>query len=233
MPIPAATSEIKIGEEIDQYGNRKVEIYKVPFETFFGRDKSGNKIIVERILNGEYKLKTSSIQFKKIDKFTKIYFLMTIEIPEVKAKIDPEKVLKAELNIENPIIARIGKRKFEIGNKEEYYHKRLAIQSALKRVQISNKFNSGGKGRKKKTKTVDYFHKREKNFVETKVHTYSRELIDIALKNGCGKIILEKQSDKEEEAKKDKNVLRNWSYYGLKEKIKYKAKYYGIDVVIE
>jgi len=41
------------------------------------------------------------------------------------------------------------------------------------------------------------------------------------------------QSNKERLAKEDDFLLRNWSYYGLMEKIKYKAKLAGIHVIIE
>lgn len=46
------------------------------------------------------------------------------------------------------------------------------------------------------------------------------------------------QTSREEKAKEDNNngdplVLRNWSYFGLKQKIEYKAKMYGIKIVVE
>jgi transposase len=46
------------------------------------------------------------------------------------------------------------------------------------------------------------------------------------------------QTKREEKAKSDNQngepfVLRNWSYYGLKEKIDYKAKMVGIKIVVD
>jgi len=46
-------------------------------------------------------------------------------------------------------------------------------------------------------------------------------------------LLLVNQTNKEEFAKGDEFLLRNWSYYGLIEKIKYKAKLAGIHVIIE
>ena len=58
-------------------------------------------------------------------------------------------------------------------------------------------------------------------------------LVDIAIKHKCANIVLMNQTHRENHAKEDnKNgepfVLRNWSYYGLKEKIEYKCKIAGI-----
>lgn len=91
----------------------------------------------------------------------------------------------------------------------------------------------GGKGRKKKCQAIDRWHEKEKNYVTTKLHTYSRMLVDMAVKHRRGKIVLVDQKRREDEAKEqNKNgepfVLRNWSYYGLKDKIAYKCKMVGI-----
>ena len=67
------------------------------------------------------------------------------------------------------------------------------------------------------------------------LHKYSRALVDAAVNYKCGTIILVNQKEREQQAKKDdekgdKIILRNWSYYGLKSKIEYKAKLFGIKV---
>ena len=61
-------------------------------------------------------------------------------------------------------------------------------------------------------------------------------LVDLAIKHKCGTIALLNQKGREDKAKEDNLngepfVLRNWSYYGLKEKISYKAKMAGIKVI--
>ena len=63
-------------------------------------------------------------------------------------------------------------------------------------------------------------------------------LVDLAVKHGCGKIVLLRQNHRENKAKKNNNndepfVLRNWSYFGLKEKIAYKCKMAGIKFIQE
>ena len=126
-----------------------------------------------------------------------------------------------------------GSKCFEIGNKEEFNYRRRQIQEAVRRCQINNKYNGGGKGRKKKCQAIEHWHEKEKNYVTAKLHTYSRMLVDLAVKNKCGKIVLIDQKRREDEAKEQNRngepfVLRNWSYYGLKDKIAYKCRMVGI-----
>lgn len=214
----------------------------VPFQMRFGRDRSGNRLIVERVIKGEYKMCTSSLQFDG----NKIYLLLCVDIPKQEVKVDPKKTLYAFLGVMNPIICTCdvraakeydsGMKFFEIGTKEEFNYRRRQIQEAVRRCQKNNRFSVGGKGRKKKCQAIERWHDKENNYVDTKLHTYSRMLVNLAVKHGCGTIALLNQKPREDKAKEDNLngepfVLRNWSYYGLKEKISYKAKMVGIKVV--
>lgn len=214
----------------------------IPFQMKFGRDRSGNRIIVERVISGEYKMCTSSLQFDG----SKIFLLLCVDIPNQKKDVDPKKTLYAFLGVMNPIICTCdvraakeydsGMKFFEIGTKEEFNYRRRQIQEAVRRCQINNRYSVGGKGRKKKCQAIERWHDKENNYVDTKLHTYSRMLVDLAVKHGCGTIALLNQKPREDKAKEDNQngepfVLRNWSYFGLKEKICYKAKMVGIRVV--
>ena len=100
------------------------------------------------------------------------------------------------------------------------------------------RYAKGGKGRHKKLKAVNRWHNIEANYIDTKLHTYSKMLVDTAVKCKCGEITLMSQTHREEYAKRmniqgDNYILRNWSYYGLKEKIAYKCKRYGIKLTVE
>ena len=60
-------------------------------------------------------------------------------------------------------------------------------------------------------------------------------LVDYAVKYKCATIVLMNQTHREDKAKEenangDNLMLRNWSYYGLKQKIEYKAKMVGITI---
>ena len=154
------------------------------------------------------------------------------------------KKLFAFLGVLNPILCfcsetddyDAGKVKImEIGTKEEFNYRRRQIQEAARRCQAECKYSNGGKGRKRKTAAIERFQEKEYHYVDTKLHTYSKMLIDYAVKNGCGEIVLLNQLHREEKANDDNMegdnfVLRNWSYSGLKNKIEYKAKLNGIIV---
>lgn len=216
----------------------------IPFQCKFGKDRSGNRIIMERVINGEYKMCTSSIQVDG----KKIFLLLCVDIPKQAPKLDKDKSLYAFLGVMNPIVCTTDiKQKgdidtdwktWSIGTDAEYNYRRRQIQEAVKRCQINNRYNGGGHGRFKKCKAINRYRDIERNYVDTKLHTYSRMLVDLAVKHKCGKIVLMNQQHREETAKEknangDNFILRNWSYSNLKGKIDYKAKMYGIEVKVE
>lgn len=213
----------------------------IPFQMRFGRDRSGNRLIVERVLKGEYKMCTSSI----VVDGKKIFLLLCVDIPKREVKVDKAKKLFAFLGVMNPIICTCdvraakeydsGYKWFEIGTKEEFNYHRRQIQDAVHRCQINNRYSKGGKGRKKKCQAIERWHKKENNYVDTKLHTYSKMLVDLAVKHGCGTIVLMRQTHREDEAKEENQngepfVLRNWTYFCLKEKIGYKCKMVDVEV---
>ena len=251
MPIPFKAERF-LNLRFAEYENGEGEkntgcfftLMGIPFQMRFGRDRSGNRLIVERVISGEYKMCTSSIQVDG----KKTFLLLCVDIPKKEVKINPEKKLFAFLGVMNPVICTCdiraykvydsGYKWFEIGTKEEFNYRRRQIQEAVRRCQINNRYTTGGKGRKKKCQAIEHWHEKENNYVDTKLHTYSRMLVDLAIKHECGQIILMNQIHREDEAKEDnKNgepfVLRNWTYYGFKEKIEYKCKMVGITLKVE
>lgn len=216
----------------------------IPMQMRFGRDRSGNRTIVERVADGDYKMCTSSLQFDG----KKIFLLLCVDVPKKEVKLDAKKILFAYLDVDVPIRCTTdvkaakeydsGMKWFEIGTKEEFLYRRRQIQEFVRRCQINNKYSTGGKGRKKKCQALEHWHEKELNYVGTKLHMYSRMLVDVAMKHKCGKIVLVNQREREEKAKEENMrgepfLLRNWSYYGLKDKIKYKSRMVGIEVAEE
>lgn len=238
--------DLRFAEYTDDQGNSHEGCFftleKIPFQMRFGRDRSGNRLIVERVISGEYKMCTSSI---KVDG-KKIFLLLCVDIPKKEVEVNPKKTMYAYLGAFNPIVCTCdinaykdydsGAKIFEIGTMEEFNYRRRQIQEAVRRCQVNNRYSVGGKGRKKKCQAIERWHEKESNYVDTKLHTYSKMLVELAVRHKCGVIHLLNQEPREDEAK-DANangeplILRNWSYYGLKEKIAYKAKMYGIKLV--
>lgn len=216
-------------------------LFGIPFGVALGRDRSNNQVVIERCISGEYKMCSSSLQIDDTKK--KMFLLLCVDIPKKETELIKGKTLFAFLGVMNPITyttdinaknkSDSGFKVFNIGTEEEFNYRRRQIQEAVKRCQINNRYSVGGKGRKRKCQAIEHWHEKENNYVDTKLHTYSRMLVDAAIKYKCDTIYLMRQESREIKAKEDNKdkepfVLRNWSYFGLKQKIEYKAKLYGI-----
>ncbi|WP_157209220.1 hypothetical protein [Mariniflexile maritimum] len=204
-------------------------LFQVPFRTYLGNDHTDKRMLLEQVIKGKTKLCTSRIQLKD----GKIFWLPIFEIEKEKHILKPEVVAEASLSLEYPLVVKIGKNRLPIGTKEEFLYRRLAIQAARKRAQVGATHSRSGKGRKRKLKAVERFSKTESNYVSHRIHVYSRRLIDFCTKHQAGTLVLLNQDDKIGIAKEDGFVLRNWSYYELVTKIKYKAEKAGIEVIID
>lgn len=228
MPIPFSSRSIKLSN--DEHGRDfKLDLFKVPFRTYLGKDKSDKRVLLQRALIGQIKVCASAIKIVK----GKIFLLLTLEMSPKEHMLQEHIIAEASLTVEHPISVTIDKDSYQIGSKEEFLYRRLAIQAARHRLQKASTYNKGGNGRKRKLKSLEHYNQKEKNYVDSRLHLYSRRLIDICIKSQAGTLLLVNQSNKEEMAKEDEFLLRNWSYYGLIEKIKYKAKMAGINVITE
>ena len=246
IPVPfsaKALSNIHWDEEDKRF---YFTLFGLPFACALGRDRSNNQSVIERCISGEYKLCSSSLQID--DSKKKMFLLLCVDMPKKETTLKEGKKMFAYLDVDHPIRCSTdirakqsydsGLKWFDIGTKEEFLHRRIQIQQAVRRCQIENRYSVGGKGRKRKCQAIERFHEKENNYVDTKLHTYSRMLVDLAVKHQCDEIVLMKQTSREDEAKEDNQngepfVLRNWSYFGLKQKIEYKAKIYGIKLTVE
>lgn len=202
-------------------------LFQIPFRTYLGKDYKDKKRLLEQVISGEIKLCTSHIKLKE----GKIFWLAVFEIAKEKHALKPEVIAEASLSLEYPIVLKIGKSRIYIGTKEEFLYRRLAIQASLKRAQIGATSSKSGKGIKRKLKAMRNLGQAERNYVNYRLHVYSRRLIDYCVKYQVGTLILMNQEDKIGIAKEEEFVLRNWSYYNLMAKIKYKANKAGIELV--
>lgn len=228
MPIPFGGDKVKLSN--DEKGRDFIlKLFKIPFRTYLGKDRSDKKVLLQRALVGQIKICASSIQIVK----GKIFLLLALELPKKKHELKDHIIAEASLSVEHPITVSIDKNSYQIGNKEEFLYRRMAIQAARCRLQKGAAFNRGGHGRKKKMKSMEQVNEQEKRYVDSRLHLYSRRLIDLCVKSEAGTLLLVNQTNKEEFAKEDEFLLRNWSYYGLIEKIKYKVNMAGINLIVE
>lgn len=235
VPIPFQKKAIRNLQWNDELKAFTFILTGINFKTYLGQDRSQNRIIIDRCLAGEYKMNDSALKYDDLK--NKWYLLLTFTFESDKiGGLKKDKICSAKLSIDTPIIAKIGKKELKIGSEEEFLHRRLQIQAAMRRLQIASKYNEGGKSRSRKLQALERFHDKEKNYIKTKMHAYSRYLVDQAVKMKCGCIVLENveqvKSDTSEKNEQGMFLLRNWSYYGLVDMIKYKAKKYSIKVEV-
>jgi len=234
-PFPASATEwLRKIEWVEEKRNYRLRLHNVPLQTNFGRDHSGNRLIIDRAVSGEYTLCQSKLQFKG----RKMYWLATVRIPIQSRNLRDDRTVYAELSIDAPLKARFGEEVIDIGDKQAFLHKRLSIRQAIQRLKPALRDAAGGRGRAKKLKAQTRFRDVEKNYVNTQLHTYTIRLINWCIKQNAAKLVLVKSTTKQdkvnEESETDREfVLRSWTYHGLTEKIKYKAAREGITVLIE
>jgi IS605 OrfB family transposase len=229
IPIPFppdAMSRINFQKEKGAFCFR---LFSIPFKTYLGKDFIDKKILLEQLEKGEVKLCTSQIQLKS----GKIYWLAVFEFKKEPNELRADVIAETSLSLENPIVVKVNKERIFIGTKEEFLYRRLAIQASRNRIMKGLGSVNGGRGRNKKLKALDKLNNAEKNFVQNRLHEYSKKLIDFCLDKNAGTLILLNQEEKSEMAKNEEFVLRNWSYYDLITKIKYKAAKAGIELIVD
>lgn len=216
------------------------------FKLEFGKDSSNNRCIVERLIESykqqkkkgeDYVANNSSIKLVKNGRNTRIFLLLSIDIPAKKQVLDKDVVLGVDLGIKCPLYLAINKDdnfKMQIGDIEHFHNQRTMFQKRFKSLQ-KLMCTQGGHGRKKKLEPLEKLKEKERNWVHTQNHVYSREVIKQALKQNAGTIHMESLKDfgkgKEGYVKDEyKYLLRYWSYYELQSMIEYKAKLEGIEV---
>ncbi|WP_407497247.1 hypothetical protein [Elizabethkingia anophelis] len=203
-------------------------MFAIPVKTYLGKDYTDKRVIMERLLKEEIKLCTSQIQLKD----RKIFWLAVFEFEKEEHHLKPEIIAEASLSLEHPIVAKANNARINIGSKEEFLYRRLAIQASQKRIQEGIAYARSKNGSKRKQKALHKTENMESRYVSHRLHLYSRKLIDFCIKQQAGTLVLKDQEDKIGIAKEQEFVLRNWSYYELQSKIKYKAEKAGIELII-
>lgn len=229
IPMPFSASSVREFRRTENGAEFRFTLFHIPFRTYLGRDVYDKRELLQKILNGGVNMKESSLKLSK----GRLYWLLTYQYERLVGPLNPDIIAEVSLSLEYPIVARIENRTYRIGNKEEFLYRRIAIQRALMRKQRSMPYNRSGKGKKKKLKAVENYRGLEKRYINYKLHVYSKKLIDLSLKHQAATILFVEQTDKEELARQDQFLFRNWSFYNLKTKIEYKARKYGITVISE
>jgi len=206
------------------------------WDLFFGRDRSNNREIVERVLNGQYDVGISTIQETKNKKR---FLLLVVKIPKESKKLNPNRVVGVDLGINIPLYAALNDNEYGglgIGSREQFLKVRMRMAAQKRELQRNLRHTTnGGHGRAQKLQALDRLEGKERNWVHLQNHIFSKSIIEYALKNGAGVIQMERLAgfgrDKNEEVENEfKFILRYWSFFELQTMIEYKANAAGIEV---
>lgn len=225
-PLMLATSYLKLNEDEEGFYFDVMMGYRL--RVALGRRENENinelKSILTKIINKEYKLCNSSMQMDG----KHLILNMCVDIPN-KASYEPikDRVVGVDLGLNVPAYLSLSDdtyKKMALGNINQFLKVRKQMQERRKNLQKSLSTTNGGKGRKKKLQALEKLKESEKNYCKTFNHTVSSKIVTFAKKYRCEYIHMEYL---------DKNgfsdsVLRNWSFYQLREMIKYKAEREGI-----
>lgn len=191
-----------------------------------------SKIILDRCLSGEYKVSGSQIIRVK----NKLFLNLCYGFDEKKNQnnsLNKEKIMGIDLGVAIPVYMAFNfdsHKRFSIKDNRIMTTKWLMDKKLSYAKAQCNFVGSGnsGHGRTKKVGCYESYGNKSKHLSQTINHTWSKLVIEQAVKNGCGTIQMEDLTG----VTADKNkFLKNWTFYDLQQKIIYKAKEQGIDVV--
>lgn len=197
-------------------------IQGIEFAMVFGRDRSDNKAIIQRILSGVYKASGSKII--KDFKTRKWFLLLCVDIGEKDNSLLDDVAVGVDLGVAIPAVCALnqGYARAFIGN--SVLLKRFKMQQKLRSRQKDYMPSNSKHGRQKVDKAIYAMGDKEKRFVHSFNHKITREIIKFALKHRASKILTEDLSG----YNGSDTILRNWSYHQLQSMLEYKAKMEGI-----
>lgn len=191
---------------------------------------NSTRTIVERCYDNVYSISGSKINY---DKKKKMWFLnLAYQFENKQAtSLDRKKILGVDVGVKKALVASVFgdyDRLAIEGN--EIHHIRAEVETRKISLLRQGKFCGEGRighGYKKRVEPLDKISDKISRSRDTINHKYSKALIDYALKKGCGTIQMEELSGISERD----SFLKNWSYFDLQQKIKYKAEEQGMEVV--
>jgi putative transposase len=185
------------------------------------------RIILNRILSEEYKIVESQLRYNK--KLKKFFIYLGYSFNQTKFTTG-KNILGIDMGIKYPVYIALKdslKRWKITGGEIEAFRKQVEKRRYLMRRQRLVTKNRQ-RGRNNMLKPIVKIGDKIARFRDTINHRYSKFIINIAIKNNVGTIIMEDLTG----INKENLFLRNWSYYDLQQKIKYKADEVGIKVIL-
>lgn len=216
---------------------KELGIKRVNF--LFPKLGSSEKSIIRRLLDKSYKQGAMQISYNQKKKKWMATISFSFNLEEIKTNenlvmgIDLGVSKVATLSIYDASKYEYIKMSFKDTciDGTELMHYRQKLESRRKALSIASKWasdNNRGHGYKTKMEKANYMGRKYNNFRDTYNHKVSRYIVDVAIKYRVGLIQMEDLSGFSEQ--QQESLLKNWSYYDLQQKIKYKAEENGIRV---
>lgn len=196
-------------------------------------DDKSQKAIIDRIIDGEYKIGTSQIEYDRKKPSKKFFSIAYTFDAEDKNKLNPDRIMGIDVGINTPAYLAISDMPFykrEVGSRKEVDDYRKRVENEKKRLQRMASWvgeGNSGRGRRKRLTQFEQIGNKIRNFKKLKNHCWSKYIVEQAVRNKCGVIQME---DLEGISKED-TFLKDWTFFELQEFIKYKAQEKGIKVV--
>lgn len=190
------------------------------------RDKT-QRTILDRIIDGEYKIGASQI----IKKGKKWFLYLTYKFEKDDSiLLNKNNIMGIDIGVVNPVYIAFNNnlKRYNIRGGEIEEFRRRVEKRRISLLEQGKYCGEGriGHGRKRRIKPIEKMSHKVANFRDTVNHRYSKYVVDIALKHNCGVIQMEDLTG----ISKDNTFLKNWSYYDLQQKIKYKSEEHNIEV---
>jgi len=197
------------------------------FTLLLGVHDKTQKVILERILSGEYKAAVSQIIRAKNKWFVNLAYSFEKE----SANLDPENIMGIDMGMVYPVYIAFNnslhRYKIDGGEIERF---RRQVERRRNQLLGQGKYCGDGRkghGRKTRIRPIEVTSEKIANFRDSCNHRYSRFVVDMAIKHRCGTIQMEDLSG----INQRETFLKNWPYFDLQKKIEYKAKEKGIQVL--
>lgn len=185
--------------------------------------------ILDRIINGEYKLSMSKMKYDNRKK--KWFLYVTYSFEAVVKTLEQSKILGVDVGFNIPAMCAIND-SFEflsVGNRQEIDRFENEIRGKQRELQRSCKTageGAVGHGTKRRIKRVEVIGNKIANYKATKNHAFSRAIVNFAIQNQCGTIQMADFTGITD----DSPLLKRWTYFDLQQKIINKATEHGIVV---
>ncbi|OPX43867.1 putative transposase DNA-binding domain protein [Ruminiclostridium hungatei] len=196
------------------------------FSVLINEGNKSNRDVLDRCIAGQYKISASQILREKNKWFLNLSYSFEISKPD-KSR---DNILGIDVGIVHPVYMAVynspARRSISGGEIDNF---RKQVQKRIKELQLQGKQCGEGRighGIKTRVKPIEFAKDKVANFRNTINHKYSKAIVEFAIKNGCGIIQMEDLKG----INTDNVFLKNWTYYDLQQKVKYKAELEGIEV---